>query len=136
MTDNLNLTEYPAKPISKVNQDYVDWLEAETGYPVDPITVQLASNLRGVFQKSAGNQKRIADAAAEKAAADAVREERRAAREAAALAKAAAVKAAPAKAPTPAKAKPAPKKAAPVKRAPKPGFEQPVRRRPVAKAAE
>ena len=133
MTDNLYLTEYAAKPISKVNQDYVNWLAAETGYPVDPVTVQLASNLRGVFQKSAGNQRRIADAAAVKAAADIAREDRRAAREAAARTKAAEVKAA-----TPAKAAATSteKKPAAVKRAPKPGFEKPVRRRPVARAAE
>lgn len=69
-----------AKPITPVMAEYVAWLEAETGYPVDPMSVQLSGLLRPTFQKSTGNQKRLADTAARVAAEKVARAERAAAR--------------------------------------------------------
>lgn len=65
-----------AKPISPLMAEYVSWLKAETGYDVDPISVQLSGVLRGAFQKDAPNQARIAEAAAKRAAERAERHER------------------------------------------------------------
>jgi sRNA-binding protein len=73
---------FAAKPISPVMRDYVAWLKAETGYDVDPMSVQLSGVLRGAFQKSPGNQKRIAAASARVAAEKAARAERKAAQQA------------------------------------------------------
>lgn len=69
-----------AKPITPVMAEYVAWLEAETGYKVDPMSVQLSGILRPTFQKSAGNQKRLAETAARVAAEKVARAERAAAR--------------------------------------------------------
>lgn len=68
-----------AKPISPLMTEYIAWLKAETGYDVYPMSVQLSGVLRGTFQKSAGNQKRIAAIATRKAADDKARAERKAA---------------------------------------------------------
>ncbi|MFM9920596.1 hypothetical protein [Lacisediminihabitans sp. H27-G8] len=70
---------HAAKPISPLMSEYIAWLKAETGYDVDPMSVQLSGVLRGTFQKSAGNQKRIAAIATRKAAAEKTRAERKAA---------------------------------------------------------
>ena len=53
------------RAIPAVINDFVDYLKETTGYDVDPRSVYLGSALRGQFQKSEGNQKRIADRAAE-----------------------------------------------------------------------
>lgn len=121
------LAAYADKDITPVMSVYAAWLEEQTGYKVDPLSVQLSGVLRSTFQKSDVNQKRIADRAAEiereneeRETRRKEREERKAAREAAAAEKAAApkaTKAAPAKAST--KAAPA-AKAAPTKSAPAP----------------
>lgn len=131
------------RAIPAVINDFVDYLKETTGYDVDPRSVYLGSALRGQFQKSEGNQKRIADRAAEieqEKIDRAKRAEERAAakaeREAARAAKAAepkAEKAAPAKAPAKAAAKAPAKtatKAAAAKAAP-----ATTRRRPARPAA-
>ena len=142
------LAAYAEKNIPTRMQEYVDWLERETGYAVDPRSVYLSSALRGTFQKSDENQERIAarakeieeqaaareqakiDRAAAKEAREAERAEKAAAREAAKAEKAAEAKAAPAKttAAKKAPAKPAAGKKAPAKTAP-------TRRRPAKPAA-
>ncbi|MGV8881128.1 MAG: hypothetical protein ACOH19_03160 [Rhodoglobus sp.] len=55
---------YGQKAITPVMVEFIKYLEAETGYKVDPISVQLASLLRGRFQKSPANQTRLAEKAA------------------------------------------------------------------------
>ena len=98
------LASYADKTITPVMQDFSDWIEQETGYKVDPMSVQLGSALRGIFQKSDFNQERIARRAEERAAEEqakldraAEREEARAAKEQAKAERAAAKAAAPAK---------------------------------------
>ncbi len=128
------------RTIPAVINDFVDYLKETTGYDVDPRSVYLGSALRGQFQKSEGNQARIAARAAEieqEKIDRAKRAEERAAakaeREAAKAAKAAEPKAEKAEkaAPKTATAKAAPaKKAAATKAAP-----APTRRRPARKAA-
>lgn len=136
-----SLASYAEKDITPVTQDYIDWLKAETGYDVDPLSVQLSSVLRGNFQKSEGNQARIARRAEERVAEAEAREEAKAAREQAKAERdeARAARAAEPKAekavktaPTKAAAKPAAKKApaAPAKPA------VASRRRPTSKPAE
>ena len=77
---------FAAKPISPLMAEYVAWLKTETGYDVDPLSVQLSGVLRGTFQKSAQNQARIAQVAERLAAEEKARAERKAAREAKAAA--------------------------------------------------
>lgn len=91
------LANYADKDIPAVINDFVEFLKAETGVDVDPRSIYLGSALRGTFQKSEGNQKRLADRAVaieqEKADRIVAREERAAnklAREAARKEKAAA----------------------------------------------
>jgi hypothetical protein len=71
---------YTEKAIPPVIQDFVEYIKETTGYDVDPRAVYMASALRGPFQKSEGNQKRMADRKAEIEREAAEREERRAAR--------------------------------------------------------
>ena len=71
-------TAQAAKPISPLMSEYIAWLKAETGYDVDPMSVQLSGVLRGTFQKSAGNQARIAAIATRKVADEKPRAERKA----------------------------------------------------------
>ena len=94
-----NLVE---KDITPVMDAFVDYIKRETGYDADPRSVQLGAVLRGDFQKSPENQKRIADRKAELEAEAEAREERAAERERKRAEKAAA----------PAKEKPAPKSTA------------------------
>lgn len=117
------------KDITPVISEFVSYIEAQTGYKVDPLSVQLGSSLRADFQKSPENQARIEarkqeilDEASAREQKRAERAERKAAREAAAKEKAAQPKAEK-KAPA---AKPA-AKAAPAKKA--------VAAKPAAKAA-
>ena len=129
------------RAIPAVINDFVDYLKETTDYDMDPHSVYLGSALRGQFQKSEGNQKRIADRAAEieQEKIDRVKraEERAAAkaeREAARAAKAAEPKTEKAEkaAPKTATAKAAPaKKAAATKAAP-----ATTRRRPARPAAD
>ena len=105
MTATPALAKYADKPISAVHESFIGWLEEQTGYPVDPQTVAIAINLHSTWQKSDGNQKRIADMKARNAAEAVARAERKAAREAARAEKDAATP--PAPAPTAAQAKPA-----------------------------
>lgn len=124
------LARYADKDITPTMEVYVGWLKEQTGYDVDPMSVQLSGVLRGTFQKSDINQSRLSEAklaAKAEAEARAARREERAARRAereatatekatakpAAKAAPAARKAAAAKAPT-AKATPA-KRSAPAK---------------------
>lgn len=73
-------SQYADKAIPPLMQEYVAWLKAETGFDVDARSVYLSSALRGAFQKSPGNQQRIAQAAASVAAEKAARAERKAAK--------------------------------------------------------
>lgn len=59
-TKKPELAAYAEKAITPVMRDYIAWLEKETGYKVDPVSVQLSSMLRPAFQKSETNQKRLA----------------------------------------------------------------------------
>ena len=68
------------KPITPVMEAYVAWIKEQTGYDVDPMSVQLSGILRGAFQKSPGNQARIAEANARVAAEKVARAQRAAAR--------------------------------------------------------
>ncbi|PXA68528.1 hypothetical protein [Cryobacterium arcticum] len=86
------LAHYAAKEVTPVIAAYAAWLEEQTGYKVDPLSVYLASALRGTFQKSDGNQKRIADRAAELEAETKAKAARRLAAAEAAYAKATAPK--------------------------------------------
>ena len=127
------------RAIPAVINDFVDYLKETTGYDVDPRSVYLGSALRGQFQKSEGNQARIAARAAEieqEKIDRAKRAEERAAakaeREAARAAKAAepkAEKAAPAAkaAPKAKAAAKAPAKAAAAKAAPATTRRRPAR---------
>lgn len=125
------LARFVDSPVTALQESFVEWIEANTGYKADPKSVQLGAVLRSEFQKSESNQARIAARKAEleqeaidRAARAAERAEKRAAKEAA-KAEAAAnpkpkaepkAKAAPAakatKAPAKAKAAPATKPAA------------------------
>jgi len=71
---------YAEKPITPLMAEYIAWLKTETGYDVDPMSVQLSGVLRGTFQKSDGNQKRLAASAARKAQESKARAERKAAK--------------------------------------------------------
>jgi hypothetical protein len=78
-TNNKNIAPraaHAAKPITPLMAEYAAWLKAETGYEVDPMSVQLSGVLRGTFQKSADNQKRLAEAASKAAVEKAARHER------------------------------------------------------------
>ena len=75
--------------VSDLINTYAEWLTTETGYTVDPMSVYLGSQLRGTFQKGGANQARLAQAAKNRVAQDAVKAKARAEREAAAAAKAA-----------------------------------------------
>jgi hypothetical protein len=77
---------YASKPISPLMAEYVEWLKIETGYDVDPLSVQLSGVLRGTFQKSPQHQARLAAAAERLAAEEMNRAERKAVREAKAIA--------------------------------------------------
>jgi hypothetical protein len=95
---------YAEKTITPVMEDFAEWLTAQTGYKVDPLSVQLGSALRGTFQKSEFNQNRIATRAEEREAEAqakldraAEREEKRAAKEQARAERAEAKASAPAK---------------------------------------
>ncbi|WP_308491293.1 hypothetical protein [Microbacterium terrisoli] len=54
--------------VSALIQTYSAWIEEQTGQKVDPMSVYLGSQLRGLFQKSDGNQARLAEAAKARAA--------------------------------------------------------------------
>lgn len=135
------LARYLDKDITPVTADIVAFIKEQTGYDADPMSVQLGSVLRGTFQKSEGNQARIAARKVELEAEAAARAERAEKREANKAAKAA--KAAEPKAPV-AKKTPAVKtaktatatKAAPAKKtpAPKAAVKTTTRRRPATKA--
>jgi hypothetical protein len=98
MTKTPALARYAEKAISPVTASFIEFIENETGYTPDPLSVSIALDIHGLFQKSPANQKRTADAAARRAAEATARAERKAAREAKAAE------------PKPAPAKPAPKK--------------------------
>jgi hypothetical protein len=133
---------------TEMQEFYAEWLREHTGYDVDLRSTILASLLRGKFQKSPENQKRLADNKARREQEEIDRAERAEQREEKRAAKAAAKEAAAAKAkeraekPKPApKAKPAAKKpaaeaalakkAAPAKKAAaKPAAKPAARRRP------
>lgn len=107
------------RAIPAVIQDFVAYLEETTGYAVDARSVYLGSALRGQFQKSEGNQARIAARAAE-IEQEKIDRAKRAEERAAAKAERDAARAAKAeeKAAAPAKEKSAPKAKAPAAKAP------------------
>ena len=72
--------------VSQVITAYAEWLSAETGYKVDPMSVYLGSQLRSTFQKGEANQARLAEAAQARAVRDAEKAKARAEREAKATA--------------------------------------------------
>lgn len=72
---------YAEKAIPTRMQEYVEWLERETGYAVDARSVYLSSSLRGTFQKSDENQERIAARKVEIEQQAAAREQRKVERE-------------------------------------------------------
>ena len=78
---------YATKEITPVMVEFIKYIEAETGYKVDPISVQLSSLMRSAFQQSDANQKRLAKQAADVTAEKLARAERAAARVAAARAR-------------------------------------------------
>jgi hypothetical protein len=55
-----HFANYAEKDVPPVIQEFVDWLKKETGAKIDAKSVYLGSALRGTFQKSDENQKRIA----------------------------------------------------------------------------
>lgn len=121
------------KDITPTMDRYAKWLTDQTGYEVDPISVQLAGSQRGQFQKSDLNQQALE--ANRKAREEAIkaREERKAERAEAAAAKAAAK--AEGKSTTKrgsTKAEPAPTKG----KAATPAKPGPTRRRPAAKKSD
>lgn len=80
--------------VTPVIAAYSAWLEEQTGYKVDPMSVYIGSQLRGTFQSSDQNQARLASRRAEIAKETEAKAARKAERTKAAQAKAAA-KAAP-----------------------------------------
>ncbi|GAA1997259.1 hypothetical protein [Microbacterium pumilum] len=100
--------------VSDLIATYAAWIEEQTGYKADPMSVYLGSQLRSTFQKGESNQARLAQAAKDRAAKAAAKAKARAEREAAAASRAA-QKAAEEKA----KAQDAADKVAPVKVSPK-----------------
>lgn len=108
---------YAEKAVPTVIQNFAEYLTAQTGYEVDLRSVYLGSALRGEFQKSPENQKRIADRAAEIERERAERAQK-AEERAAAKAEREAARAAKAAEPKESKAKAATAKAAPAKKAP------------------
>lgn len=91
------LAHYADREATPTMQAYAEWLTRETGYAVDVQSVVLASWLRGEFQKSEENQRRIADAKTRKSEEAEARAAKRAEREAAAKERAAKKAAAEAK---------------------------------------
>lgn len=77
--------------VSELINTYSAWLEEQTGYKADPMSVYLGSQLRSVFQKSDGNQARLQAEAKARAQREADRAKARAEREAKAAEKAAEV---------------------------------------------
>ena len=106
------------RAIPAVINDFVDYLKETTGYDVDPRSVYLGSALRGQFQKSEGNQARIAARAAE-IEQEKIDRAKRAEERAAAKAKREAARAAKAAEPKAEKAAPAAKAPAKERAAPK-----------------
>lgn len=129
------------RTIPAVINDFVDYLKETTGYDVDPRSVYLGSALRGQFQKSEGNQARIAARAAE-IEQEKIDRAKRAEERAAAKAEREAARAAKAAEPKTEKAEKAPAKTAakaPAKTATKAAAAKAApattRRRPARKAA-
>jgi len=61
------LAAQAAKPVSETMQTYAVWIEKQTGYKVDPLSVQLGSVLRGKWQAEMRAQKQGAAAQAKPA---------------------------------------------------------------------
>lgn len=73
------------KDITPTMDRFCDWIRDETGYDVDPMSVQLGGTLRGEFQKSDVNQAALAESKqrrAEEAEARAAKREEREAKKA------------------------------------------------------
>lgn len=128
------------KDITPTMDRYAKWLTDQTGYEVDPISVQLAGSQRGQFQKSDLNQQALEANRTAREEALKAREARKAERAEAAAAKAAAKAEAKAEGKSTTKrgstkAEPAPTKGARGKSEPaaKPA---PTRRRPAAKKSD
>lgn len=104
------------KEPTALHVEFLEWLETNTGISgLDLKSVQLATVLRGDFQRSDQNQKRLQASKAAKAEAAKARAAAKAEREAKSAQKAAAKKAAPAKKAVAKKSSP-PAKKAPAKR--------------------
>ena len=72
------LAHYAEKDVTPVIEEFAAWLTEQTGYEVDLRSVYPGSSLRATFQKSEGNQARIAARAAAVAADKLARAERKA----------------------------------------------------------
>ena len=55
------LAHYAEKSITPVMAEYVAWLKQQTGYDVDPLSVQLSGVLRPAFQKATSAKRRAAN---------------------------------------------------------------------------
>ena len=126
------------KEITPTMDRYAQWLTEQTGYEVDPRSVQLSGSQRGLFQKSELNQGALDARRKEREEAAQAREARKTERAEAAAAKAAnkatATEEKKATTAKPTKAKPTTAKPA-AKTAAKPGPTT-TRRRPAAKKSE
>lgn len=60
------MASYAEKNITPTMQAFCEWIEEQTGYKPDPMSVQLSGVLRSTFQKSDFNQNRLAERKAEK----------------------------------------------------------------------
>ena len=49
-TNTAPLAAHAAKALTSTMQTYAEWLTEQTGYKVDPLSVQLGSALRGTWQ--------------------------------------------------------------------------------------
>jgi len=77
---------YAAKEPTELIMQFCHYLTEQTGYEVDPLSVYLGSALRGEFQKSPENQRRLAEQAERIAAEKVTREQRKSERAAKAAA--------------------------------------------------
>ncbi|MER3389672.1 MAG: hypothetical protein RJQ01_06525 [Microcella sp.] len=66
-TNTAPLAAHAAKDITPTMQTFAEWLTTQTGYKVDPLSVQLGSALRGTWQAETRAAKESASAAPKRA---------------------------------------------------------------------
>lgn len=77
------LAQYATKTVSPLINDFANWIESEVGITLserDRLVLYIGSSLRGTFQKSPSNQKRIDEVNARVTAEKVARAQRAAAR--------------------------------------------------------